>query len=774
MEPGTKYPRRQVIAPIRRPDRLALEWWIVLLLVSGLVVASVARDFTDRFDLLLYDFAQRQLPHVPSQGIMLVAIDDRSLGEIGPWPWPRATQARLLTALAKTKPRAVALDVLLLEPGDKPGDAALAAAIAAGPPTYLPVQFAVPGRDGADFDLQEPLPPMRAAAAGLGHVNLTPDADGVIRHVYLEYSAGPRHWPHLVVLLAESDPDATSALQERRASTRIEAQHPAMIAFVGPQGSFPTISAASLIRGEVPPEVLAGKLVLVGVTATGIGDTYATPAGTDHSLMPGLEILANLLNSLLSHRLIIPVEGASRYGFALVPIMAMMLGLRRLRPRWTLALLVALLCSVLGGAVLLLAVRHVWMAPGSALLGLIAIYPLWSWRRLASLSAYIGTELEMLEAEHDPLERTRPVLAQADFVERQIGLLRSAIDRERDLRRFLVDRIAQMPDAMMIIDPFGKVVIANDSAMSLWRSLGGEDTPTVVDQLLGRLTYGDDGAPVAFATADNPPLAWRGAAGTADGRSFAVRCEPQRAADEAVIGAVIRIAETTEAVLVQRQREEVLELLSHDMRAPQISILALLDGDTSGVMTPPLARRVREYAERTLGLADGFVQLARAQSLRFEPQPIDLGDVMQEAADALWPQAVARGVTVRCDVPEDEVLILGDRSLLARLFINLIENAIRFSDSGQEVRVTLVQSGPVCDATVEDRGAGIAPEQLERLFQRFEGSARKGAQGIGGVGLGLAFVHTTVLRHDGQIDCHSELGGGTRFSLNFPTYQDPA
>ena len=77
MEPGTKYPRRQVIAPIRRPDRLALEWWIVLLLVSGLVVASVARDFTDRFDLLLYDFAQRQLPHVPSQGIMLVAIDDR-------------------------------------------------------------------------------------------------------------------------------------------------------------------------------------------------------------------------------------------------------------------------------------------------------------------------------------------------------------------------------------------------------------------------------------------------------------------------------------------------------------------------------------------------------------------------------------------------------------------------------------------------------------------------------------------------------------------------
>ncbi len=760
MDPGAEHPRRQVIAAKRRPDRLAVEWWLVLLLATGLVVACVATGFTDRFDLLLYDFAQRQLPQTPRQDILLVTVDDRSLAEIGPWPWPRATQARLLQAVAKSRPRAVALDVLLSEPGDAAGDAALATAIRGGPPTYLPVQFVVPGRDGADFNVLEPLPPFRAAATGLGHVNLSPDADGVIRRVYLDYAAGGRNWPHLVTWLSHTGRGAESA--PAVASPLLRAQHPVMIAYAGPQGSFPAISAASLIRGEVPPEALAGKWVLVGVTATGVGDTYATPVSTDHSLMPGLEIQANVLNALLTNRGITPVEGGFRYTFMLAPIMAMLLGLRRLRPRRTLWVLVALLGAVLGGAGLLLAGGHMWIAPGSALFGLIAIYPLWSWRRLASLSAYIATELEKLEAEHDPLERARPTLAQADFVERQIGLLRSAIDRERDLRRFLIDRIAQMPDAVVIIDPAGKVVIANDGAVALWRSLGGDTAPAMIEPLLARLGT----APIGGGGS----TAWQVDAATADGRSFTVQCEPQRAADDAVIGAVIRVTETTDAVLAQRQREEVLQLLSHDMRAPQVSILTLLDGDTTGRLAAPVAQRVRNYAERTLGLADGFVQLARAQSLRFEPQPVDLGDVMREAADALWPQAVARHVTIHCDVPDEEVLVMGDRSLLARMFVNLIDNATRFSASGQVIRATLVASHNTCSAIIADDGAGIAPEPLARLFERFTSSA----QGVGGVGLGLAFVHATVLRHGGRIDCASELGCGTRFTLRFPMVRDPA
>jgi CHASE2 domain-containing sensor protein len=240
-----------------------VEWWLVLLASALLVGGSVASGLTDRFDLLLYDLAQRQLPRQPAQDILLVAIDDRSLGEIGPWPWPRATQARLLGAVAQGKPRAVALDVLLPEAGGAAGDKALAAAMRGGAPVFLPVQFAVPGRDGAAFNLVEPQPAFRAAAAGLGHVNLAPDADGVMRRVYLDYGAGAQSWPHLASLMAERAGKALAPLPPfsslPSSSSALVGRRPALIAFTGPQGSFPSISAASVLRGELPPEVMAGR-----------------------------------------------------------------------------------------------------------------------------------------------------------------------------------------------------------------------------------------------------------------------------------------------------------------------------------------------------------------------------------------------------------------------------------------------------------------------------------------------------------------------------------
>jgi CHASE2 domain-containing sensor protein len=765
-----------VIDRLRRLDRLTLEWWLVLVAAIVLVAGCQATSFSFRFDMLLYDLAQRSLPKTPHSEILLVSIDDRSLAEIGPWPWSRAEQAQLLNQVATGKPRAVALDVLLLELQDNAGDTALAKAIRAGPPTYLPIEFQLPGRNGTSFEIIEPAKPFRDNAAGLGQANLSPDADGIVRRAYLDYSVGSSHWPHLMVRLAELvSPRATKPLHQG-GPDEIIANHPALIAYTGPQGSFPNISAASVMRGELPDEMLVGRFVLVGATATGIGDTYATPVGNDGTLMPGLEIQANLLDSLLSNRVITPVERGPLYIFALAPIIAMMLGLRYLKPRWTLWLLGGLLVAVLTGAFVLLAIG-LWVPPGSALLGMIAVYPMWNWRRLAAVSAYFTAELKKIESEHDPLERVRPDLAHTDFVDRQMGLLRSAIDRERDLRRFFIDRIAQMPDAVVVTDNSGRVVLANEVALALWHSLGGPGILEAVDQLLARLKDVSGKAPLGPGTSgawQTSPMEADLTAG--DGRCFAMRCEPQHAADDAVIGAVVRIVDTTDAMRTQREREEVMQLLSHDMRSPQVSILTLLDGVSAHKIDKPLAQRIRHYAERTLNLADGFVQLSRAQSLRFEPQVIDLSDIAREAIDALWPQANASGVKLITDLPDYELLILGEGSLLTRTLVNLIDNAIRYSADGQVVRLSAAmepsEADPWCKITIADNGPGMSREHLDKIFQRFQSKGRMRVHGQSGVGLGLAFVHATILRHNGTIRCESAEGQGTRFEVFFPAHLD--
>jgi CHASE2 domain-containing sensor protein/signal transduction histidine kinase len=757
-----------VIASLRRIERLAAEWWLVLLVTAALVVGSLATSFTLRADMLLYDFLQRIQQHSPNPDILLVSIDDRSLAEIGPWPWPRADQAKLLSALSKGEPRGVVLDVLLLDSREPEGDAALGHAIASGPPTYLPVQFQIPGRNGADHDILEPQPAFRDAAAGLGQANLIPDGDGIVRRAYLDYFAGTQHWPHLVTLITGNVNPPKTPLAKTGEKDVIVASQPVLISYTGPQGSFSSISAASVIKGELPPEALGGRLVLVGVTATGVGDAYATPVGSDKTLMPGLEVQANLLDSLLSDRVVTPVEGPLRYAFALAPILAMMLGLRYLRPRWTIALLVALLAGTVAATVILLPLGW-WLAPGSALLGMILAYPVWNWRRLATVSTYFVDELEKLQSEHDPLERARPNLAGLDLVDRQMSLLRSAIGRERDLRRFFVDRIAQMPDAVVVAGTTGKVVLANDAARALWQSLGGREAPETIADLLACLKAADGNAMPAFA----PQSAWQADTITSDGRCFALRSEPQRGADDEVVGTVLRLADTTDALNAERERAEVMQLLSHDMRAPQVSILTLLDSSGKTALKQPTAQRIKAYAERTLRLADGFVQLSRAQSLQFKPEVIDLCDVAKEAIDALWPQADANGIAVRGTYPDEEVLIRGERSLLARMLVNLVENAIRFSKSGQVVMVTVssVQSDgqSLSAVSVADNGPGIAPERLQQLFQRFQSSGPGKASG--GIGLGLALVHTTVVRHGGTIDCTSS-DKGTTFEIRLPRCED--
>ena len=760
-----------------RFDRLLREWLLVLLAAGLALSAGVALDVTSRFDNVLYDLAMRHSRHEPDPRILLVSIDNRSIAAVGAWPWPRSVQARLLERLAAARPRAIALDLLLTDPGDPAGDGLLARAIAGPVPVYLPVQFDVPGRNGAAYDVVQPFNPFRRAAAGLGHVNLAFDADGTVRRAYRSYADGTQAWPQLVALMAGGlSPQPGPVRPAPTPISELRGRQPMLINFAGMQGAFPTISAISVLRGEVPPELLRGRLVIVGATASGLGDAYATPAGNDGALTPGVEIQANLLDSLLGGRAIAPVSGPPRYAFALLPLLVLLVALRFLRPVATLATIAGLALLVLATSLALLVEAQAWLAPGCALLGILAIYPVWTWRQLAAVSRTMASELQKLDAEHDPLERPRPDLRQAGFVRRQTGLLRSAIDRERDLRRFLTDRILQMPDAVIVADRTGKAVLANAGAVALFRELGGTWELAGADELLALLDHG--GQPIRLAEisgGDRP--GWNSQAQSGQGRSFDVRCEPQRSVDGVLLGHVIRIVDTTAITALQRQREDVLQLLTHDMRAPQASIIALLDHAGPAEWAPDLAARIRGYANRTLKLADDFVQLSRAELMAGNFQDLDIVDTGCEAVDALGPQARARRITLDFAAPEDELVVRGEPSLLARALINLLDNAIKFSADGSTVRLTISRitrdQRVHARCTVADSGPGIAADQLAMLYQRFARASSGPASRVGGVGLGLAFVHTVAMRHGGTIQCENSPGQGACFHLDIPLGDPP-
>lgn len=742
----------------RRNRRLKIEWWLVAFLSTALVVGLVAMRATARIDNIVYDALLRIDEHPPRYDILIVAIDNHSLAEAGQWPWPRDRHAALIDILARAQVRAIAYDVLFVEPSTIAADQRLGQAVARAP-VFLPLLMRSPGTNGAPFDAIKPISPLEQSAAGIGQVNLTFDDDGLVRRVSWFAGDDRQRWPHLMALMWQHFPSAPPGNR-----TLPNAQ--SLIAYAGAPGQFPTISAASVLRGEVPPEMLKNRLILVGATADGLGDQYPTPLAGSSGVMSGIEIQANMLDALLAGRMIRPTAMLPLALLSVLPLWLLLFAFLRLAPRNTVLVLVALVAFIgaaTGGAFFIF---HLWVPPVAALVGLIAIYPLWGWRRLAAISAYMVDELDRLRVEHQWLSRADGKPAAIDLVGRQASLLQGAIARIDDMRRFAIDRLQQMPDSTFVTDLDGQIVLTNREAQRLCSETGIACTGNI--HALLDLMQGVRSEEQSLLRFPVEPMEQRSEGRLEDGRSFDLRVVPQQAVDGQYIGWIVRAIDVTQARANERQREEVLQLLSHDMRSPQTSIIAALDTAKEGAISSELAGRVRAHAERTLKLSDGFVQLARAESLVYEMEEVDLGDLVIEAADNLWEQSSRRRIEMDLSDVREGIVLTGERTLLTRALGNLLDNAVKYSSDGGRVTCRIERQGSTAVCVVEDHGIGIAPDQVERMFEQFRRAPGADSRRIDGAGLGLAFIHTVAVRHGGSIRCDSVPGKRTTFTLTLP------
>ena len=742
----------------RLTGRRALIEWLLVAAVTALVVAWLALgSAADRANHLVYDALIRLQDRPADEAVVIVAIDDRSLQVLGRWPWPRAVHARLIDRLSQAGPRAVAYDVLFTEPAED--DAVLAAALSRAGDVRLPLLVDAPGEDGAPWRVTPPAGPLASAAAGLGHVNLSIDSDGVVRRLPLYMQAGGHSWPQLILPLAATRGAVPPPPAPDADDNVLIAAAPEAIAYGGPPGRFRTLSFVDVLNGEAPAAFLKDRLVLVGATAPGLGDRYATPAAPHGELSPGVEIQAALLQTLLEGggpRTLTPPWVLI---LSLLPLALLIGGFLILRPAANMILGATLILLTLAASLAAFLGLNLWFPPAAAIAGLALAYPFWSWRRLAAASAYMQSEVEAFQRDGAPLpiNALTPLRLHGDVVAKQVDALRGAVKQLRDLDRFISDALRSLPDATVVVAPDGRILLANDRA----RDLFGPTLNEAAD--LSDL----------FSSLGEP--SWRRFLDQTDsqddllspsGQVLKVATAPLSEAEGRPIGHIVRFADMTRIRAAERQREQALQLLSHDMRAPQVSILTLLEGSQNR-SDPAFERRIGDYARQTLDLAEGYVQLARAESQPYRAVVLDLGQVLVDAADTLWPQASSKGVTIETPSGEEEYLVEGDPALLRRLLTNLLDNALKYGPRGGVIACTLTTGmaadAPVCILSISDQGPGLSDEAARRLFQAFG----HGDADHRGAGLGLAFVRTVAERHGGRIRYQPGPTGAT-FVLTLP------
>lgn len=237
---------------------------------------------------------------------------------------------------------------------------------------------------------------------------------------------------------------------------------------------------------------------------------------------------------------------------------------------------------------------------------------------------------------------------------------------------------------------------------------------------------------------------------------------------------VLTLRDLTESLRVERMRADFVANASHELRTPLASLLGFVETLQGPARDDARARErflsiMGEQARRMARLIDDLLSLSRIeQNLHLRPdKAVDLSLTMRHVAETLAPLAAESAVTLAVTVSEP-VVVAGDRDELVRVVENLVENAIKYGAAPGHVDITVVAKHRIGVLTVRDFGAGIAPEHLPRLTERFYRIDAGQSRAKGGTGLGLAIVKHIVARHRGRLTIESQEGQGTLITVTLP------
>jgi two-component system sensor histidine kinase SenX3 len=146
--------------------------------------------------------------------------------------------------------------------------------------------------------------------------------------------------------------------------------------------------------------------------------------------------------------------------------------------------------------------------------------------------------------------------------------------------------------------------------------------------------------------------------------------------------------------------------------------------------------------------------------------------VLAEAADRMRPAAEVRDIPIEVEEPSSRVTVVGDRRQLVSAVVNLLDNAVKFSDAGEPVEVRARTDGTSVAIEVADHGIGIPAADVGRVFERFYRVDRARSRDTGGTGLGLAIVRHVMQNHGGEVEVHTNEGEGSTFVLRLPIGPD--
>lgn len=833
-------------------QRLKKTIWVILIVavatIAGMTCAWRAPGL-NRYAQDLMMRARGRLP-VPDE-IVIVAIDEPSIRQLGQFPWERDLTARVLDLVSAGKPKVITLDILYAESTETEDDEALADAIkragnVAISEQLIEEQTAV--ESGHSTWLRS-LPEIKSAAAGVGHVNVGTEQDGAAHDMLLRLSddEGDSRWALAVETIRVGDnlnPDEIRetnnivyigtrelpfSAQEHNLSLKLKDSISDLtvieprrmtIDYIGPTGSFAanTYSFADVLENRIAPGKFRNKYVLIGATAATLGDRIATPFVHSESsdgdqngdLMPGVEILANSVNTILRGRFYQSVSDWIAGLLAAIVAIAVIFLTRLAEGRFEAAKQLVAFSGL--GVFILLGCYFVFfyflIIPPIVpmIVSFATAAPLALLNRSLVASAGIDERIGELLAVEKSLLSNVSYQAVTHSSENYLQSKNIQINHQRGkffprslewktqtlrfltgnliARSLFVDRaLRSLEEGLLIAEPNGLITFANRRAGEILdlpekrimgsnlflRLRGAEKKPE------NALNFSEQ--TILQTLIDQTSIKREMVIGEDEESHYILRLSaviPHGDDDNQILGIVATLSDITHYHELQQVRNEVIMLVTHELRTPLTAIQGMSELLTEHDVLPEARLRmlatINAESKRLGRMINEYLDLTRLESRiqKAHFNNVNPTDLLDQTLLLLEPLAAQREIKiVRC-FETTQTIVSGDPGMLVQALTNIVANAIKYSPKKTKITVSTETEGESLKISVKDEGYGISKEQLPRIFEKFYRIPRRQTEDASGTGLGLALTQQIIELHDGKITVESEPDSGSTFTVYLP------
>lgn len=359
-----------------------------------------------------------------------------------------------------------------------------------------------------------------------------------------------------------------------------------------------------------------------------------------------------------------------------------------------------------------------------------------------------------------------------------------AIERLKEEQRLRVEQLAHeratlaavlqsLADPVIAVDRSLRVVFVNPPARDIFSLDGGAGDGERERGALHALEVVKDHECVGLlqqALEERRPVSGTLHLGAppAPARTFRALVSPIQASDQTIAGAVCVLHDQTELLRLERVRSDFVANVSHELRTPLTAVHGFIETLQSGSYRDP--KRLERYLEimhtettRLIAIINDLLHLSRLEGPAgaLTHEALDLGRLARDVVELVRQRSEEKGLRLAVQASDRLPPVMGDGAAIRQALLNLVDNAVKYTESGGAVTVTVEPSEAGVKVTVSDTGVGIPKEALDRVFERFYRVDKARSRKEGGTGLGLSIVKHTIERHKGRLGISSTVGRGT-------------